>query len=338
MHMTIARALRDGIAEEMRRDSTVFCIGEDIGIPNGFGGSFTVTWGLEREFGRDRVRDTPISEAAIIGAALGAAVAGMRPIADFQYGDFLFCAMDQIANETAKLTYMSGGKLKVPVVIRVPVGATSRGAQHSQSLEAFLCHVPGLKVVAPATAYDAKGLLKTAVREDNPVVMFEHKLLYGAGGHRTGEAGGYDASSEIPEEDYEIPFGRASIWREGTDITLIGKLLTSHMALAAAEQLAEEGIQAEVIDARSLVPFDKQSLFASVGKTGRLIIAEEDNMSWGWAAEVAALVCEEAFEALKSPVVRISAPDVPAPFSPVLEKYYVPSVDRIVQAAREMCR
>src|SRR5512136_869924 len=255
--MSVAEALRQAIREEMRRDERVFCIGEDIGIEGGFGGAFTVTLKLSEEFGHERMLDTPISETAIAGAAIGAAMAGMRPIADVQYGDFLFCCMDQLANQAAKMRYMSGGQLTVPMVFRAPVGATTRGAQHAQSLEAFFTHIPGLKVLAPSTAYDAKGLLKSAVRDDNPVIMFEHKLLYGSKGGRS-EKGALSPVGEVPEEDYLVPIGKGVVRREGKDVTIVGKLLTVYRALEAAETLAAEGIQAEVIDPRTLVPLDKE--------------------------------------------------------------------------------
>ena len=255
--LSIAEALREAIREEMRRDPTVFCIGEDIGIPGGFGGAFTVTLGLSDEFGHERILDTPISELGLTGLAVGAAMAGLRPIADVQYADFLFLAMDQLVNEAAKMCYMSGGTVKVPLVMRAPVGATARGAQHAQSLEAFFCHVPGLKVVAPSTAYDAKGLLKAAVRDDNPVIVFEHKLLYGSKGPRT-EKGALSPVGEVPDEDYIVPIGKGIVRRQGKDVTIIGKLLTMYRALAAAEALAKDGIDAEVIDPRTLVPLDKE--------------------------------------------------------------------------------
>ncbi len=331
--MSIAEALRQAIREEMRRDSRVFCIGEDIGIPGGFGGAFTVTLGLSDEFGRERILDTPISEEGLTGLAIGAAMAGLRPIADVQYGDFLFNAMDQIANQAAKMTYMSGGTVKVPMVMRVPVGATRRGAQHAQSLEAFFTHIPGLKVVAPATAYDAKGLLKSAVRDDNPVLVFEHKLLYGSKGPRS-EAGALSPIGEVPDEEYLVPIGKGIVRREGTDVTIVGKLLTLYRALAAAEQLAEEGIEAEVIDPRSLVPLDKELILESVRKTGRLVVVEEDNLTGGWAADIVAIVAEEAFFWLDAPVKRVSAPDTPAPFAPVMEQFYVPSAERVVEAVK----
>jgi pyruvate/2-oxoglutarate/acetoin dehydrogenase E1 component len=333
--MSISEALRQAIREEMARDSRVFCIGEDIGIKGGFGGAFTVTLGLSEEFGHERILDTPISEAGIVGVAIGAAMAGLRPIADVQYGDFLFCAMDQLANQAAKMTYMSGGTVKVPMVMRAPVGATSRGPQHAQSLEAFFTHIPGLKVLAPCTAYDAKGLLKSAVRDDNPVLIFEHKLLYGSKGPRS-ERGALSPIGEVPDEEYLVPIGEGIIRREGSDVTVVGKLLTMYRALAAAERLAQEGIEAEVIDPRTLVPLDKELILESVRKTGRLVIVEEDNLTGGWAADVAAIVAEEAFFWLDAPIKRVSAPDTPAPFAPVMEQFYVPSVERVIQAVKSL--
>jgi len=329
--MTIAEAVRQAIREEMRRDERVFCIGEDIGVSGGFGGAFTVTLGLSDEFGHARILDTPISEIAIAGVAIGAAIAGMRPIADVQYGDFLFCMMDQLANQAAKLRYMSGGQVSVPLVMRAPVGATARGAQHAQSLEAFFTHIPGLKVVAPATAYDAKGLLKSAVRDNNPVIVFEHKLLYGSKGARS-ERGAVSPVGEVPDEEYLVPIGKGIIRREGSDVTIVGKLLTLYRALAAAEQLAQEGIEAEVIDPRTLVPLDRELILSSVRKTGRLVVVEEDNLTGGWAAEIAAVAADEAFAWLDAPIKRVSAPDVPPPFAPKLEADYVPSAERIVAA------
>lgn len=335
VQMSIAEALRQAIREEMRRDERVFCIGEDIGIKGGFGGAFSVTQGLSEEFGHERILDTPISETAIAGVAIGAAMAGMRPIADVQYGDFLFCMMDQLANQAAKMRYMSGGQVSVPLVIRAPVGATSRGAQHAQSLEAFFTHIPGLKVVAPSTAYDAKGLLKSAVRDENPVIVFEHKLLYGAKGARA-ERGALSPIGEVPEEEYLVPIGRGIVRREGTDVTIVAKLLMLYRALAAAEKLAAEGIEVEVIDPRTLVPLDKELILTSVRKTGRLVIVEEDNLTGGWAAEIAALVAEEAFDYLDAPLKRVSAPDVPPPFAPILEREYVPNEDKIIRAVRSL--
>jgi len=333
--MSIAEALRQAIREEMRRDPRVFCIGEDIGISGGWGGAFTVTLGLSDEFGHDRMLDTPISELGLTGVAVGAAIGGLRPIADVQYGDFLFLAMDQLVNQAAKMTYMSGGTVKVPLVMRAPVGSTRRGSQHAQSLEAFFTHVPGLKVVAPSTAYDAKGLLKSAVRDDNPVLIFEHKLLYGSKGPRT-EEGAISAVGEVPDEEYLVPIGKGIIRREGRDVTIVGKLLTVYRALEAAERLAAEGIEAEVIDPRTLVPLDRELILESVRKTGRLVVVEEDNLTGGWAGDIAAMVAEEAFFWLDAPIKRVSAPDVPPPFAPVMEEFYVPSAARVVEAVKSL--
>lgn len=333
---TIAEALREAIAEEMRRDERVFCIGEDIGIPGGFGGAFTVTLNLEKEF-RDRVIDTPISEILIAGAATGAAMTGLRPIADVQYGDFLLCMMDQLVDETAKMRYMSGGEIRVPMVMRAPVGATTRGAQHAQSLEGFFTHVPGLKVICPATAYDAVGLLRTAVHDDDPVIMFEHKKLYGSKGNRA-EKGALSPIGEVPDEYYTIPFGQAAVRREGTDVTIVANLLMMYNAMQAAEQLAEEGISCEVIDPRTLVPFDYNTVYASIKKTGRLAIVHEDAERNGWGAEVAAKVAQEAIYYLDAPIRRICTYNVPIPFAPVMENFVVPGVDRIAKEIRELMK
>ena len=333
--MTIAEALRQALREEMRRDPRVFLLGEDIGVPGGFGGAFTVTLGLAEEFGRQRVRDTPISEAAIAGVAIGAALCGMRPVADVQYSDFLFNMMDQLVNQAAKLRYMSAGALAVPMVMRAPVGATARGAQHAQSPEAFFTHVPGLKVVAPATAYDAKGLLKAAIRDDNPVLFFEHKLLYGSKGARS-EKGAVSPKGEVPDEEYIVPIGEATVLRARKDVTIVASLLMLYRALEAAEVLAQEGIEAEVIDPRTLVPFDKERVLHSVKKTGRLVIVEEDNLTNGWGAEVAAWMADEAFVWLDAPIKRVAAPDVPPPFAPILEQHYVPSTARVVDTVRSL--
>lgn len=332
---TIAEALREAIAEEMRRDERVFCIGEDIGVDGGFGGAFTVTLGLEKEFGHDRIIDTPISEILIAGAATGAAMTGMRPIADVQYGDFLFCMMDQLVDETAKMRYMSGGKITVPMVMRAPVGATTRGAQHAQSLEGFFTHVPGLKVICPATAYDAVGLLRTAVHDDDPVVMFEHKKLYGSKGNRA-EKGALSPIGEVPDEYYTIPFGKAEVRREGTDVTIVANLLMMYNAMQAAAQLEEEGISCEVIDPRTLVPFDYDTLYASIRKTGRLAIIHEDVQRNGWGAEVAAKVASEALYYLDAPIKRICTYNVPIPFAPVMENFVVPSVERIITEIKQL--
>lgn len=332
--LTIAEALRDGLHEEMARDERVFCLGEDIGIRGGWGGAFTVTLGLEKDF-RDRIIDTPMSEAAFFGASLGAAMMGLRPVVDVQYGDFLFVAMDQIVNEIAKMRYMSGGKITVPMVMRAPVGATGRGAQHAQNPEAIMFSVPGIKIVVPATAYDAKGLLKAAIRDDNPVLIFEHKLLYGSKGARA-ESGTFDASSEIPAEDYVVPLGKGIVRREGTDVTIIATLLMMHRALAAAERLASEGISAEVIDPRSLVPFDWDLVNTSVMKTTRAIVVEEGPLQGGWSSHIAATLGESLSDYLTAPVTRVASPDIPVPFSPPMENFYRPTVERIVAAARKL--
>jgi len=331
----MVEALREALREEMLRDERVILLGEDIGIEGGFGGAFTVTLGLSEEFGHQRVIDTPISEAAIAGLAAGAALGGLRPVADVQYGDFLFLAMDQLANNAAKLRYMSGGKLAVPMVFRAPVGATTRGSQHGQSLEALFMHVPGLKVACPSNPYDGKGLLKTAIRDDNPVVFFEHKLLYGSKGARK-EKSGLQLTAMIPAEEYLIPFGQAKVLRSGKDVTLVGNLLMVHRALQAATILESDQIDAEVVDIRTLVPFDWETLFGSVQKTGRLIIVEEDNLTGGWGAEAAARVAENCIGYLDAPIRRVAAPDTPVPFAPIMENFYIPSVERIVGAAKDL--
>jgi pyruvate/2-oxoglutarate/acetoin dehydrogenase E1 component len=333
--LTMVEALREALREEMRRDERVILLGEDIGVTGGFGGAFTVTLGMEQEFGHDRVLDTPISEAAIAGLAAGAAMGGLIPVADVQYGDFLFLAMDQLANQAAKMRYMSGGKLTVPMVFRAPVGATTRGAQHGQSLEAFLMHVPGLKVICPSNPYDGKGMLKSAIRDPNPVIIFEHKLLYGSKGARK-EAGGMDLSVDVPEQEYLVPLGVAKVVREGSRATIVANLLMVHKSMAAARKLADEGIDVEVIDIRSLVPMDEATICASVQKTGRLVIVEEDNLTGGWGGEVAARVANSCIGYLEGPIRRVAAPDSPVPFAPVMENFYIPSVDRIVDAVKSV--
>jgi len=333
-HLSIAEALREAIAEEMERDERVFCLGEDIGVPGGWGGAFTVTLGLEERF-PDRILDTPISELGFFGASVGAALVGMRPIVDVQYGDFLFVAMDQIVSNAASMRYMSGGRVKVPMVMRAPVGATGRGSQHAHNMERFFTGVPGIKVVAPSNAYDAKGLLKAAVRDDNPVMMFEHKLLYGSKGART-ESGAVDAGSDIPDEDYIVPLDRAAVRREGTHVTLLSWLLMMHFSLAAADGLAGEGIDAEVIDVRSLAPFDYETIGRSVRKTGHVVIVEEGPKTGGVAAELAAGILERFGESLMAPVVRVASPDVPVPFAPVLENAYRPDPPGIAEGVRRV--
>ncbi|BCX05961.1 MAG: TPP-dependent acetoin dehydrogenase complex, E1 protein subunit beta [Candidatus Roseilinea sp.] len=333
--LTIAEALREAIAEEMQRDPDVFLIGEDIGIPGGFGGAFGVYLGLPEKFGHERIIDTPISEKAIAGAAIGAALMGMRPIADMQYADFLFECMDELVNQAAKMRYMSGGKLKVPMVMRAPVGTTNRGAQHDQCPESFFMHVPGLKVVCVSDAYTAKGILKSAVRDDNPVLIFEHKLLYGSKGRQS--AGGLDLTAHVPPEEYLLPLDKAVVKREGNDVTIVATHLSLYRALAAAEVLAQEGISCEVIDPISLLPLDTETLWSSVRKTGRLAIVHEDTLTGGWGAEVAARAADECLFSLQAPIKRIATYDVPLPFAPILEQAVVPTVERIIMTIRTMC-
>ena len=332
--LSIAEALREGIRQEMTRDERVFCIGEDIAIPGGWGGAFTVTLGLEKDF-PERMINTPISENGFFGVACGAAMMGLRPIADVQYSDFLFCAMDQVCNNVAKMRYMSGGKVKVPMVLRAPVGVTGRGSQHAQNMETFFMPLQGVKIVCPATAYDAVGLQRTAVRSDDPVMIFEHKRLYGSKGARA-ESGTIDASGEIPEEDYTIPLGKGVVRKEGTDVTIIGTLLMMHRSMQAAESLEKDGISAEVIDPRSLVPFDWALVRESVTKTGRVITVEESPKHGGLGAEIAATIAEEMFDLLKAPLKRVAACNTPAPFAPPMEKYFVPQVDDIVAQAKKV--
>ena len=293
-----------------------------------------MTLGLEEEF-PDRMLNTPIAELGFFGAAVGAAIMGMRPIVDVQYGDFLFLAMDQIVNNAAKLRYMSGGTIKVPLVMRAPVGATGRGAQHAQSMERYFTGVPGIKVVAVSTAYDAKGILKSAVRDENPVLIFEHKLLYGSKGART-EPGAVDATSEIPDEDYTVPLDPAVIRRHGSQVTILAWLLMAHFARQAADELATHGIDAEVIDVRSLAPIDYETIALSVRKTGRVVIVEEGPKTGGVSAEIAAGITERFGECLLAPVTRVGSADVPVPFTPVLEDAYRPDRARIVAAARQL--
>jgi 2-oxoisovalerate dehydrogenase E1 component len=333
--MSMVEALRDALRIALRADPTVFVLGEDVGVTGGFGGGFTVTLGLSHEFGHDRIMDTPIAEIAIVGAAVGAAMTGSRPVAEMQYGDFVCCAMDQVVNQAAKMRYMSNGQVAVPLVLRLPVGASGRGAQHGQCLEAFFMHTPGLKVVCPSNPYDAKGLLLAAIRDGNPVVFLEHKLLYGAKGGRR-EKTATDTESQVPLGDYEVPIGTVAVRRQGGDLTILANMLMLHRALAAADLLAKEGIQAEVIDMRSLVPLDLDPLVRSVETTGRVLIVEEDNRTGGWGAEVAARLSEEAFYHLDAPIARVAAPDTPLPCAPTLEREYVPSIERIVEAARHL--
>jgi len=320
--ITYRDALREALREEMLRDGTVFVLGEDVG--RYWEGAFRVTKGLAVEFGDERVRDTPISESAIIGVAAGAAITGMRPIAEIMFGDLSALAMDQIANQVAKMRYMFGGQAKVPVVIRTPFGAgVNIASHHSQSLEAWFMHVPGLRIAMPSTPYDAKGLLKTAIRGDDPVMFFEHKLLYPIEG-------------EVPQEEYTIPFGVADIKRDGKDVTIIATLYMVHKALSAAEMLSREGIDVEVVDPRTLVPLDKQAIVDSVKKTGRIAIVTEDCKTAGASAEIAAVVAEEALDYLDAPIKRMAEPDTPIPFSPPLEQFVIPNEKSIVKAVKEI--
>lgn len=320
--ITYREALREALREEMRRDSTVFLLGEDIG--KYWGGAFKVTEGLAEEFGEERVRDTPISESAIIGTGVGAAITGMRPVAEIMFGDLTALAMDQIANQAAKIRYMFGGQAKCPLVIRTPFGAgVNIASHHSQSLEAWFMHVPGLYVAVPSTPYDAKGLLKSAIRGNNPVVFCEHKLLYPVEG-------------EVPEEEYTVPFGVADIKREGDDATIVATLYMMHKALEAAKTLEKEGISVEIVDPRTLTPLDKQAIIGSVKKTGRLVIMTEDCKTAGVSAEIAAIVAEEAIDYLDAPIKRVAEPDTPIPFSPTLEQYVIPDEKAIVKAVKEV--
>lgn len=319
--LTVRDALREALREEMKRDKTVFLLGEDIG--RYWGGAFGVTKGLAEEFGDERVRDTPISESAIIGVGVGAAITGMRPVAEIMFGDLSALAMDQICNQAAKIRYMFGGQVTAPLVIRTPFGAgVNIASHHSQSLEAWFMHTPGLYVAVPSTPYDAKGLLKTAIRGDNPVFFVEHKLLYPVKGM-------------IPEEDYTVPFGVADVKREGADVTIFATLYMVHKALAAAEKLSKEGISAEVVDPRTLSPLDKSTIVKSVKKTGRIIIVTEDCKTGGVSAEIAAIVAEEALDYLDAPIKRVAEPDTPIPFSPPLEQFVIPDEKSIMKAVKE---
>ena len=334
--LTIAEALREAVAEELRRDESVFLIGEDIGIPGGFGGAFGVYLGLTEEFGHERIIDTPISEKAIAGAAVGAALMGLRPIADMQYSDFLFECMDELVNQAAKMRLMSGGRLRVPLVMRAPVGASTRGAQHGQSPESYFVHVPGLKVVCVSDAYNAKGLLKSAVRDDNPVLFFEHKLLYGSKGRE--QVGALDLTAEVPEEEYLVPIGKALVKREGRDVTLVATHVSLYQSLAVAEELAvESGIECEVIDPLTLLPLDTETIWGSLRRTGRLVIVHEDTRTGGWGAEVAARAADDCLYELEAPIKRVTAHDVPMPYAPVLEQSVLPTGERIRAAILEVC-
>jgi len=321
--LTYSEAIREAMVEEMRRDQSVFLMGEDVGIFNGVWG---VSHDMLAEFGPERIRDTAISEMNIIGSGLGAALVGMRPIVEIMFGDFLMCAGDQITNQVAKARFMSGGKANVPLTIRITTGAPgSSAAQHSQSPESWFMNIPGLKIVTPATPADAKGLLKTALRGEDPVLFFEHKMLYAVSG-------------PVPEDvDFTVPFGKASIVRPGKDVTLVGIGIMVQKSLEAAEKLASLGIDAEVLDPRTLVPLDKNSIIQSVAKTGRVVISHEAHRRSGPGAEISAVIAEEAIEYLDGPIIRIGAKNVPLPYSPELENDVLPGNDDIVNAAKRLC-
>jgi len=318
--LTYLEAIRQGIWEEMERDASVFLLGEDIGT---YGGAFKVTAGMWEKFGNDRVIDAPISESAIVGAAVGAALMGMRPVAEMQFMDFISCGLDQIVNMAAKIHYRWGAA--VPIVVRGPSGAGVHGGPfHSQSNEMWFVHTPGLKVVAPATAYDAKGLIKASIRDNNPVIFYEHKYLYRR------------IKDEVPDEDFIVPLGKAAVRREGNDIAVITYGAMVWVALEAAELLASDGISLEVVDLRTLLPYDEQCVLSSARKCSKVILLHEDTRVGGLAGELAAVIAEKAFADLDGPIVRVTAPDTPVPFSPPLEEYFLPNVQKIADAARQL--
>jgi 2-oxoisovalerate dehydrogenase E1 component beta subunit len=318
--VTYLEAIRQALLEEMQRDESVFLLGEDIGA---YGGAFKVTEGLYEKFGPNRVIDTPISESAIVGAACGAAMMGMRPVAEIQFIDFISCAFDQLTNYAAKSRYRQN--IGIPIVVRGPCGGGGRGGPfHSQNVESFFLNTPGLKMVEPATAYDAKGLLKAAIRDNDPVLYFEHKFLY----RRIKE--------EIPDDDYIVPIGKAKVRREGKDISVITYGAMVHVALEAAEKLKDEGIDLEVVDLRSLLPYDKEAILNSVVKTSKVILLHEATRIGGYAGELAAVIAEEVFDCLDGPIVRVTAPDTPVPFSPPLEDFFLPNAEKLMKAARKL--
>jgi len=324
--LTFKEAITEALMQEMERDETVFLMGEDLGVFYG-GGPFGVTPAEKflKKFGAERVRDTPISESAFIGAAATAAATGLRPVVELMFVDFFGVCMDQIFNQAAKMRYMFGGQAKVPMVIRTAIGAGfSFAAHHSQSLYSIFAHVPGLKVVIPSTPYDAKGLLITAIRDDDPVVFCEHKALYNS------------VKGLVPEESYTVQFGKAEIRKEGTDVTVVATALMVHKALNAAETLEKEGISMEIVDPRTIVPLDKKAILESVRKTSKLVIVDEDYERCGFAAEIAAIVAEEGLFYLDAPIKRIATPNVPIPYSPVLEKMVIPEEEKIIRAVRQM--
>jgi 2-oxoisovalerate dehydrogenase E1 component beta subunit len=320
--ITMLEAIRQAIFEEMDRDPAVVAIGEDIGV---YGGAFKVTEGLLARFGHERVIDAPIAETAIVGAACGMSYLGLRPVVEMQFIDFIACCFNQVTNFVAKSHYRWGAP--VPMVLRGPSGGGVHGGPfHSANPEMYFMHTPGLKIIYPSTAYDAKGLLKSAIRDNNPVLFFEHKYLY----RRIKE--------EIPEGDYTVPLGKAIVRREGKDLTILSYAAMAHTSLEAAEQLAKEGIDAEMVDLRTLAPLDRETILASVKKTNKLLIVHEDTRTGGIAGEIAAIVCESAFEDLDGPIARVTALDTPVPYSPPLEERYLPSTEKIVAAARELAQ
>jgi|TARA_B100001765_G_scaffold115334_1_gene71830 2-oxoisovalerate dehydrogenase E1 component beta subunit len=321
--MRLIEAVREGLREEMERDSSVFLIGQDIGVN---GGVFRVTEGLQAEFGIDRVIDAPLAESGLVGVAIGAALNGMRPVVEIQFADFIFPAFNQLVSEAARMYYRTNGDYPVPMVIRAPYGGGVRGGlYHSQSVEAFFAHVPGLKVVMPSSPHGAKGLLKAAIRDDNPVLFFEHKLSYNT------------VRGEVPQDDYSVPIGEAIVRREGTRVSLISYGLSVHHCLEAAETLSAESISCEVIDLQTVRPLDSATLLESVRKTGRACIVHEDNLTGGVGAEVAAIIAKDGFEYLDAPIQRVAAPDVPSfPYSPILEDALLPGPTNIVKTAREL--
>ena len=323
MEVTYLKAINQALHEEMRRDDNVFVMGEDVGE---LGGAFKVTEGLLDAFGDDRVIDTPISEALIVGAGIGAAILGMRPVLEMQFGDFISCAFDQIVNTAATLRFRHGGKASCPLVLRAPSGAGMHGALfHSQNPEAWFTRVPGLKVVAPATPYDAKGLLKSAVRDNNPVIYFEHKRLYRS------------VKEDLPEGDFTVPIGPAEVRLEGRDLSLITYGGTMHQALDAARIVEkEDGLKVEVLDLRTLLPLDREAILATARKTGKVLIAHEDRLTGGIGGEVAAIIAEHAFDYLDGPIRRVAALDTHVAFSPPLEEYILPNTNKIVEAIREL--
>lgn len=325
---TIIGALREALATEMEADERVFVMGEDVGI----GGSFHLTLGLRDRFGPERVRDTPNAEAGFVGLGVGAAIGGMRPVIDFQYGDFLLCAADQLIQQACKMRFMSGGQVRVPLVLHAPTGASGRGAQHANSIENYFFGIPGLTLGVPSTPGDAKGMMTAAIRHPDPVLLCSHKHLYGTKG-RVVEA---DAIGEVAAGTYLTAVGKAAIRRPGHDLTIVGALLMAHRAVQAADELAKDGIDAEVIDLRWLSPLDTATVVESVQRTGRLLIVQEGSPRGGWSATVAAVVADQALDSLDAPVKRLTGPDVPVPFAPHLETMHVPTTARIVDEARRL--